>query len=369
MKTNLSKQLKSVLINNFSQSYKNHYWTIKNGKIIKRRQHKNDKIPYKFTKRPYTPTELKKIRKITSRMTVNNQDYVGLMEKLDMKRFMLSSNRILGNMPLLKQLNEDFPKYKRIKIRKMLLDFVKDKGNVVYGGYAINAYLLDNIKIYSDDTIFTPDLLDLDSVFPDIDVFSMRPKTDLFEFARLLKNSGFKYIEVKPGMHEGTWKLYVSFINICDFTKPEQGVPYNLIRGVKYASTDYLKAQLYKILSDPSGDVSIWQKTALRLDRLEHSTNVMVRKNPNIIYDPKSKYQRYVTRYYGPKSKARRSEKLKLLWHKKTETDKLKKSYTPNNINKLNNQNLTNVHKIQVLKKSDNNITPWDNKMKGLRLT
>ena len=60
----------------------------------------------------------------------------------------------------------------------MLLDFVKDKGNVVYGGYAINAYLLDNIKIYSDDTIFTPDLLDLDSVFPDIDVFSMSPKTD-----------------------------------------------------------------------------------------------------------------------------------------------------------------------------------------------
>ena len=63
-------------------------------------------------------------------------------------------------------------------------------------------------------------------------------------------------------------------------------MPYNLIRGVKYASTDYLKAQLYKILSDPSGDVSIWQKTALRLDRLEHSTNVMVRKNLTLYMIP-----------------------------------------------------------------------------------
>lgn len=367
MNKNVKKQLNSVLINDYTQSYRNYFWTVNNGKIIKKRQSKTQKMPYSFTKRPYKSAEKKMIIRKLSQIPKGDRMRAMLMEKLDMQQFMLSNNHILGDLPIMKQLNKDFPKSKRLLIRKMLLNHVKEIGGVVYGGYAINEYLSDDLKIYSKDTMFTPDLVNTSMVFPDVDVFTKKPRKHLIDFAKSLKEDGFKYIEVKPGMHSGTWKLYVNFINICDFTKPDQGIPYKSIRGVRYASVDFLKAQLYKILSDPSGDVSIWSKTAQRLERLEHSINMVVAANPNIIFDSKSKYQRFVTDFYGPVSKARKIEKMKVSWDQKNLRDSLKKTYDLKKVSP-SKINYKNANVVQVMKKSKNVEVPWSKNMIGIRL-
>ena len=363
----VKKQLKSVLINNYSQSYKNEYWTLKDGKLVKKKQ-KNGKLPHYYTKRPYKDSEIKNIMRKVGKMKEIDKDRVALMEKLDMQKFIMSSDYTERKSPIVKQLNENFPKTKREIFRRIFFKYVKERKMVIYGGFAINEYLTDDLKIYSKDTMFNPSLIDNSSIFSDVDVYSKSPKRDIIELAHILKKRGYKYIEVKPGMNKGTWKLFVSFINVCDFTKPEQGIPYKTIKGIRYASIDYLRAQLYKILSDPTGDVSIWPKTMNRLERLEHSIKVNVDKNPNIVYDNKSKYQRFITNYYGPKSKARKSEKMKMMWNKKEKVNSLKKKYNVKNLN-ISKINLKNANKIEVLKKGGvNNNVPWGKNMKGLRL-
>ncbi len=138
--------------------------------------------------------------------------------------------------------------------------FLRDKGRVCYGGQAINAHLPAKYKFYDPET-----------TIPDYDFFTPNGKADLELLVRMFKHEGFTEIGVRPGIHEGTTKVYVNFIAVADCTEINP-LFYKMIaekavkqQGIAYMDPDTLRMMMYLELSRPRGDVTRWEKVFERL--------------------------------------------------------------------------------------------------------
>ncbi len=141
----------------------------------------------------------------------------------------------------------------------VVVDFIKNKNLICYGGQAINNILDKKIQFYKKTDI------------PDYDFFSDNAEADAIELANIFNNMGFKHIEVKESVHEGTFKVFVDFTPVADVTF----IPKSLFKkfqdesiekkGIKYASPKVLLMGLFIELSRPQGDVSRWEKLYKRL--------------------------------------------------------------------------------------------------------
>lgn len=147
-----------------------------------------------------------------------------------------------------------------IKAIHIVERFLRKSGRVCYGGQAINAYLPDELKFYDD----TYDL-------PDYDFFTPNLLADLRQLVGMLQKEGFTDIYEKPGIHEGTTKLYVNFVAIADLTEVSKSI-YAMyskgsenISGIQYLNPDILRMNMYLELSRPRGDISRWSKVFERL--------------------------------------------------------------------------------------------------------
>lgn len=145
-------------------------------------------------------------------------------------------------------------------IIKILEDFLRRKKVVCYGGTAINNILPENDQFYNNDV-----------EIPDYDFFSPRAIEHSKELADIYAKKGYTEIEVRSGVHTGTYKLYINFIPIADITQLEPKLFRVLIKtsirknGISYAPPDYLRMQTYNELSRPDGDVTRWEKIYKRL--------------------------------------------------------------------------------------------------------
>jgi hypothetical protein len=145
-------------------------------------------------------------------------------------------------------------------IIKILEKFLRRKKVVCYGGTAINNILPLTDQFYNKDV-----------EIPDYDFFSANALSHSKELADIYVKEGYTEVEVRAGMHTGTYKVFVNFIPIADITQMEPTlfkVIYNQsIRrdGISYSPPDYLRMQIYNELSRPDGDVSRWEKIYKRL--------------------------------------------------------------------------------------------------------
>lgn len=141
--------------------------------------------------------------------------------------------------------------------------FLRKSGRVCYGGQAINAYLPKKLKFYSEE-------YDI----PDYDFFTPTLERDLRELVNMLQKEGFTDIYEKPGIHEGTTKVYVNFIAIADMTEVSKDVYSKFsktaenISGIYYLGPDLLRMNMYLELSRPRGDLTRWEKVFERLTLL-----------------------------------------------------------------------------------------------------
>jgi hypothetical protein len=149
------------------------------------------------------------------------------------------------------------------EINRKLIDIVEKflvKNKVIcYGGIAINNILPKKDQFYGPEE------------FPDYDFFS----TDAMKMAKELCDeyyaNGFIDVEAKSGVHFGTYKVYVNFIQVADITQMNKVVfnklyEESLIKnGIRYAPPNYLRMSMYLELSRPEGDVSRWSKVNERL--------------------------------------------------------------------------------------------------------
>ena len=126
---------------------------------------------------------------------------------------------------------------KKKNIQRIVLGTIGNK-EIIYGERALNARF--------------PNYLDKQT--KDYDVYSPTPKKDAREAERALdKNFGGDYFYTTPAKHGGTYKVRskVTGEGYADFTKKEGRVPYDKIRGKKYAKLSYIKKERKAILKDP----------------------------------------------------------------------------------------------------------------------
>jgi hypothetical protein len=146
------------------------------------------------------------------------------------------------------------------KIVNIMEDYLRVKGRVVYGGAAINAHMPADQKFY-DPAVNLPDY---DFLTPD-------PLQDCADLIVSFQEEGFTDVEAKFGIHEGTYKVFVNFRAAADITFMPADLYGRLasdavlIDGIRYASPDYLRMNMYLELSHPAGDVSRWEKVYKRL--------------------------------------------------------------------------------------------------------
>ena len=150
-----------------------------------------------------------------------------------------------------------------IKIINILEEFISKNKFICYGGMAINNILPENKQFY-----------DLENEIPDYDFFSKNAIEDAKKLADIYYKNGFENAEAKSALHEGTYKVYVNFLQVADITQIENNLFNNLkkqsinIKNILYAPPNFLRMSIYLELSRPNGDVSRWEKIYNRLQLL-----------------------------------------------------------------------------------------------------
>ena len=141
--------------------------------------------------------------------------------------------------------------------------FLAERNRIIYGGAAINALLPKNLRFYGPD-----DLPDYDFLTPDA-------LEDCAILMEKYKIAGFKDVETRLGIHEGTYKIFVNYRAAADITEMPKDIYARLHKkarkrgGLLCAPPDWLRMAAYLELSRPLGDVeNRWQKVFYRLQLL-----------------------------------------------------------------------------------------------------
>ena len=144
--------------------------------------------------------------------------------------------------------------------------FLKNHPVLCYGGTAINNLLPVKDRFYNPET-----------EVPDYDFFSKTPQEHSVIIANQLVEKGLKNVEVKPGMHIGTFKVFADFTGVADITQLTDEVferlwKEDIVRnGIHYVPPNFLRMSMYLELSRPRGDVSRWEKVYKRLQLLNNA--------------------------------------------------------------------------------------------------
>jgi hypothetical protein len=145
----------------------------------------------------------------------------------------------------------------------IVLHFIKTHPVMCYGGTAINNLLPAEARFYDPKT-----------TVPDFDFYSKNPQEHAMILANSLSSAGIANVEVKPGIHLGTFKVFADFEGVADITHLdkdifdhlwEENIVYN---DVHYVTPNFLRLSMYLELSRPRGDVSRWKKVYERLTLL-----------------------------------------------------------------------------------------------------
>jgi hypothetical protein len=151
-------------------------------------------------------------------------------------------------------------------IRKSLSiveEFIKTHPVLCYGGTAINNLLPPADRFYHPDRDI-----------PDYDFFSKTPQEHALVLANKLAEAGIANIEVKPGIHLGTFKVFANFEGVADITHLNPALFTRLWKEdvvhdrIHYVTPNFLRMSMYLELSRPRGDVSRWVKVYTRLGLL-----------------------------------------------------------------------------------------------------
>ena len=138
--------------------------------------------------------------------------------------------------------------------------FLKSHSVMCYGGTAINN-LLDAKDRFYDFTHETPDY----------DFYSKTPQVHAMEIADRLFKAGIPDIQVKPGVHLGTFKVFADYTGVADVSEMSPQLFDRLWSegyekdGIHYVTPNFLRMSTYLELSRPEGDVSRWNKVYKRM--------------------------------------------------------------------------------------------------------
>jgi hypothetical protein len=175
------------------------------------------------------------------------------MEDLEriVKQLELENDKRSAADPLIKQSLE------------VVAEFLRNHPVMCYGGTAINNLLPPEDRFYDPET-----------TVPDYDFYSRTPQEHAMILANQLSAIGIQNVEVKPGMHLGTFKVFANYEGVADITHLDTDIFDRLwkedivVDRIHYVSPNFLRMSMYLELSRPRGDVSRWKKVYERLQLL-----------------------------------------------------------------------------------------------------
>lgn len=163
---------------------------------------------------------------------------------------------------------------------RVVEEFLKKHPVLCYGGTAINNLLPKKDRFYDPKV-----------EVPDYDFFSKTPQAHSVVIANQLKEHGIKEVEVKPGMHLGTFKVFADYTGVADITSLTPEIfdrlweQSEVRNGIHYVPPNFLRMSMYLELSRPRGDVSRWEKVYKRLQLLNNAHPVTCRKGEGKSHD------------------------------------------------------------------------------------
>lgn len=143
---------------------------------------------------------------------------------------------------------------------KIVKEFLQTHPVMCYGGTAINNLLPEKDRFY-DPTV----------TVPDYDFYSKTPQEHAMILANQLSAAGIAEVEVKPGVHLGTFKVFANYTGVADITHLDSDIfdrvwKEDVVKDkIHYVTPNFLRLGMYLELSRPRGDVSRWTKVYSRL--------------------------------------------------------------------------------------------------------
>ena len=156
------------------------------------------------------------------------------------------------------------PTLKEFKeVYSVILDYIKIKKRIIYGGYAQNHL----IKIINKLDEFYKEI-DL----ADIEFYTPEPLTDVIELSDLLYSKNFKYVQGSEGVHNDTYKIFVNFINYCDLTYMPKNMYDNIPKiednGFLYTHPHFMLIDAFRVYADPLTSYFRLDRTFFRFSTL-----------------------------------------------------------------------------------------------------
>jgi hypothetical protein len=149
------------------------------------------------------------------------------------------------------------------KSLEVVAEFLRNHPVMCYGGTAINNMLAPEDRFYDPET-----------TVPDYDFYSRTPQEHSMILANQLAAIGIQSVEVRPGMHLGTFKVFANYEAVADITHLDTDIFERLwkedvvIDRIHYVGPNFLRMSMFLELSRPRGDVSRWTKVYTRLQLL-----------------------------------------------------------------------------------------------------
>lgn len=144
-------------------------------------------------------------------------------------------------------------------MKKDLIEFIKQKKRIIYGGYAMNSLIISKDK--SDDFY--------GNCRYDIEFYTPTPVKDSIDIAMYFHNKKYDNVVVGEALHPDSYKLYVEFENICDITYMDKNVydsvKYINMNDLQFINTEYMLIDAYRTFTDPMTSYFRLQKS---LDRI-----------------------------------------------------------------------------------------------------
>jgi hypothetical protein len=156
------------------------------------------------------------------------------------------------------------------KMMGIVYKFMQTHRVLGYGGTALNNLLPKSKQFY-----------DFSKEVPDYDFYSETPQEHSKTIADRLAAEGLANIQVKPGVHLGTFKVFADYIPVADvstLSKPIFTKLWNdsvIKDGVRYVPPNFLRMSVYLELSRPMGNVERWIKVYKRIRLLNEEYPVV----------------------------------------------------------------------------------------------
>lgn len=131
-----------------------------------------------------------------------------------------------------------------IKVKKYVLEFIKKRGRIIYGGFAQNELIKSKNK---NDDFYGESRYD-------VEFFTPEPIKDVIDLCDELENMGIEHVRSEEGVHDETYKIFANFENYCDISYMQKEIfdncPVVELNGLKYLHPHFMLVDAYRIYTD-----------------------------------------------------------------------------------------------------------------------